>query len=199
MKKLLCIFTLLTLVSVSVYAEPKKDMKTDFTNFTEEQIQNVSNSVKDNSVMAQELKTLLNEELKDNMATLLNLPVFKQTRLKTFFDNDKYGVKKYGETSTALLDTYKERCGGNKAVTTDDINWEVEKSRSLTTIELHYDDRIYFNEYDFSVECPNGGVYIAHKLCFMTVKNNGKEGLREYVNCEAHRVNVDDTKATGHH
>ena len=202
MKKLLCIFTLLTLVSVSVYAEPKKDMKTDFTNFTEEQIQNVSNSVKDNSVMAQELKTLLNEKASEleESATSPQNPTFTQTRLKTFFDHDAYGVKKYAETSNALLETYNSKCREGSINSTDDITWDVEKTHSSSPISsLRYDGvkhdsyRLFFNEYDFAIECPNGNVYIAYKLCFTTAKyeyTKGSEKVYEYVNCGLYRANI---------
>ena len=203
MKRILCIFTLLALAcSATVYAESKKDTKESQTNFSEEQVNNISKSIlKENSVIAQELKTLLNEkveELEENSTSPQN-PAFKQTRLKTFFDNDKYGVKKYAETSNALLNAYREKCDSNQTVTTDEINWDVEKTHSSSPVSVWLYDSVqnasywlFFNEYDFSLECPNGGVYIAHKLCFTTAKYDRKniEKIYEYVNCDLYRANI---------
>ena len=201
MKKILCIFTLLALAcSVTVHAESKKDTKKNQTNFTEEQFQNISKStLKGNSILAQELKTLLNEkieELEENSTSPQN-PAFKQTRIKTFFDNDKYGVQKYGETSSALLNTYKEKCGSNEVKTTDDIIWEVEKIHSENPIIKQGRDWLYFNEYDFSLQCPDGAVYLAHKICFETVwtgynrPNLEKYDFHMYIDCDYSRIGED--------
>ena len=198
MKKILCVFTLLALAfSVNVFAESKKDTKENQTNFTEEQIQNVSQSMlNENSILAQMIKNTIAEQMAEKNE-LSNASQQTYTRLKHFFATDPYGVQKYAETSTALLNTYNANCNGSYASTTDEIYWDVEKSHSAAQIDDFLDlntyswAKTYFNEYDFYFECPNGGVYIAHKLCFTTVQpERGKESLYQYVNCDLYRGSI---------
>ena len=209
MKKLLCVFTLLTLVSVAVYAESKKDIQIGSETFTEEQVKNVYNLILRGNSINKELTNLLTTVMEEKMTPNMG-EQYSETRLKRFFDNDPYGIKKYAETSTALIDTYEGRCinskidkNQTKASTTDAINWEVEKTKSEVSPDVVKGGgskiyRTYVHTYSFGIECPDGRVYEAIQICFMTAEQiryvytpeDGKEKFVEYIDCNISRVNI---------